>query len=607
MSYIIDDIRPTSWHLRVRDEATGTTQDLSFGPDHPWKIGPGSTGVTHGGTVHPPTSDALHPFHTFRVGASARLMTVKEIHAMARRAGGKKFAALAEGEARDREAIRLVADTLGGKYEGVGGGPPFADPKSNERWASRPLDANITLRLNKRGDGGVLVGAIGEGAIGWTEAKRTLLGAPWTRDERGAPVATLTDSPTLVAQIQAAHPGVQVLDPSEATNTDRLRKGAAIEAAEHPELPRAVTTRIAADHLRASPSHYDTPAEPAPAVAEPKAKPRAPSEPRKRKLRPGKGPGGLSWQRTEDDGNKGLVANWRSGKFKILRASPQTFALFYEYNVGGFHEIGCASEPEQLQAVASEWITKARPGIQVSGACASPAAPPPPTPAATSPASASPPSSSPPSPPSKARTSSPASRLQGIKPLAGKYKTILERVTQGLAEPGEEGSARKIKDPTGSDVFLPLSVERIGDDRFSLAHYFEQMGDLVPDPDIEFIREGGEWYPAAVSLAIGKYRVAIEETEDGELKIRRGEYSGLVELAKTMLKNIEQNLLRKPDAPATPTPTKSPAPAPAPATPTPTKSPVPAAAPKDDLEPDPEKDAVLTQLFEQVLGEEDAP
>ena len=74
-----------------------------------------------------------------------------------------------------------------------------------------------------------------------------------------------------------------------------------------------------------------------------------------------------------------------------------------------------------------------------------------------------------------------------------------------------------------------------------------------------------------------------------------------------MLKNIEQNLLRKPDAPATPTPTKSPAPAAAPATPTPTKSPVPAAAPKDDLEPDPEKDAVLTQLFEQVLGEEDAP
>ena len=142
------------------------------------------------------------------------------------------------------------------------------------------------------------------------------------------------------------------------------------------------------------------------------------------------------------------------------------------------------------------------------------------------------------------------------------------------------------------------------------------MGDLVPDPDIEFIREGGEWYPAAVSLAIGKYRVAIEETEDGELKIRRGEYSGLVELAKTMLKNIEQNLLRKPDAPATPTSTKGPAPAAAPATPTPTKdpatptltkSPAPAAAPKDDLEPDPEKDAVLTQLFVQVLGEEGAP
>ena len=347
------------------------------------------------------------------------------------------------------------------------------------------------------------------------------------------------------------------------------------------------------------------------ASSEPAPAPAA-KAPRK-KLKSGKGPGGLLWQRTEDDGNKGLVANWRSGKFKILRASPQTLALFYEYNVGGFQELGCASEPEPLQAVASEWITKVRPGVQVSGACTSP------TPqAATSPASTSPPpqaptppaSASPPSPPSPRSPSPPSpparTPLQDLnaKPLDPKSKAILERVTQGLASPGEEGSARKIEDPTGTGVYLPLSVERIDDDRFSLAHYFEQNGDLVPDPDIEFIREKGEWYPAAASLAIGQYRVAIEETEDGRLRLWRQEYRGLVDLAKTMLKNIEQNLLRSPARPPSPEskPAKSPAPA-APTTPTPTKSPAPEADDIDDIEPDPAKDAALEQLFAQVLRE----
>ncbi|HNK51521.1 MAG TPA: hypothetical protein PKX75_21075, partial [Nitrospira sp.] len=51
--------------------------------------------------------------------------------------------------------------------------------------------------------------------------------------------------------------GDEATTTSTPTEGDRLRKGAAIEAAEHPEFPPAVTEQIAADHLRTDPAHYD--------------------------------------------------------------------------------------------------------------------------------------------------------------------------------------------------------------------------------------------------------------------------------------------------------------------------------------------------------------
>lgn len=36
-----------------------------------------------------------------------------------------------------------------------------------------------------------------------------------------------------------------------------------------------------------------------------------------------------------------------------------------------------------------------------------------------------------------------------------------------------------------SSSFMDLVIERLGDSRYSLSHYCEQNGDLVPDPDME--------------------------------------------------------------------------------------------------------------------------
>lgn len=49
-----------------------------------------------------------------------------------------------------------------------------------------------------------------------------------------------------------------------------------------------------------------------------------------------------------------------------------------------------------------------------------------------------------------------------------------------------------------SEGFMPLSIEK-HDKLVTVTHYYEQNGDLVPDPDMEFVDLGrGEWLPVAI-------------------------------------------------------------------------------------------------------------
>lgn len=68
-----------------------------------------------------------------------------------------------------------------------------------------------------------------------------------------------------------------------------------------------------------------------------------------------------------------------------------------------------------------------------------------------------------------------------------------------------------------SKGFMPLVVERHGD-RVMVTHYFEQNGDLIPDPDMEMlIATDGEWYPVAIQFATGHYLRA--RTWDGDREL----------------------------------------------------------------------------------------
>lgn len=88
-------------------------------------------------------------------------------------------------------------------------------------------------------------------------------------------------------------------------------------------------------------------------------------------------------------------------------------------------------------------------------------------------------------------------------------KTFLKLV-EGL----KSGESKKIDNTEG--VFMPVSVERLTETRYSVTHYFKQGGDLIPDPDMEFLvypHAPDQIVPIAIQHSTGHYVRAYELNE----------------------------------------------------------------------------------------------
>ena len=127
--------------------------------------------------------------------------------------------------------------------------------------------------------------------------------------------------------------------------------------------------------------------------------------------------------------------------------------------------------------------------------------------------------------------------MQTINKTAAK---ILDTLTAGL-NPGE---SRKIDNTSGS--YMPVHVECLTKDHYSVAHYFKLNGDLVPDPDMEFYRaETGAWMPVNCTLATGHFtRALVFEGTGGPTKYSPGALRELCGFAAMWMRNIksQQNL-----------------------------------------------------------------
>lgn len=98
-----------------------------------------------------------------------------------------------------------------------------------------------------------------------------------------------------------------------------------------------------------------------------------------------------------------------------------------------------------------------------------------------------------------------------MKPISKAAQKFLDTLVAGL----EPGSSKKIDNAPGE--YMALCVERLTEDRFSLAHYFEQNGDLVPDPDMELWRApNGRVYPVNITQSFGGFRRVLTFGDDGK-------------------------------------------------------------------------------------------
>jgi hypothetical protein len=91
-----------------------------------------------------------------------------------------------------------------------------------------------------------------------------------------------------------------------------------------------------------------------------------------------------------------------------------------------------------------------------------------------------------------------------------------------------------------NEPYMPLSIEKHGK-QVTLSHYFEQNGDLIPDPDMEFeIECNGDWYPVAIQFAIGTYRRCVIEDESGRICINQLERLDQRRFSDMWAKNLKQ-------------------------------------------------------------------
>jgi len=81
------------------------------------------------------------------------------------------------------------------------------------------------------------------------------------------------------------------------------------------------------------------------------------------------------------------------------------------------------------------------------------------------------------------------------------------------------------------DGFMPLTIEKVSEDRVSVAHYKEQHGDLMRDPEIVFrVLDDGTWF-------------AVEYTQDPYIYKR--DENGLPEAQKFAVNTWNENLQRQ--------------------------------------------------------------
>jgi hypothetical protein len=129
-----------------------------------------------------------------------------------------------------------------------------------------------------------------------------------------------------------------------------------------------------------------------------------------------------------------------------------------------------------------------------------------------------------------------------MKHLTIEGKKIMDILTDGV---NDYDQARKIQNNPSKSI-MAVHVEMINKIKqgpiFSIAHYYEQNGDLMKDPDMTFLRRAdGEYYPLSYQQdGLGIYQDAIAWDDQGDIKgFRAKMQADMVSFANGWMENIK--------------------------------------------------------------------
>lgn len=117
--------------------------------------------------------------------------------------------------------------------------------------------------------------------------------------------------------------------------------------------------------------------------------------------------------------------------------------------------------------------------------------------------------------------------------LGGKAAKVLDALTRGLAV----GDARKIDNTDGT--YMAVHVDRLTDRLFSVAHYYQQNGDQVCDPDGVFLKTDVGWLPVSLQLCTGHFTESVQvDGDDKPLSYRPKALQELISFTTMWMRNI---------------------------------------------------------------------
>ena len=129
-----------------------------------------------------------------------------------------------------------------------------------------------------------------------------------------------------------------------------------------------------------------------------------------------------------------------------------------------------------------------------------------------------------------------------MKAINKTAKKVMDHLIEGVDIDADD--SKKIDNTKG--VFMVVHIECVGKCNlgqiYSVAHYYEQNGDLMRDPDMQFIKGGdGEYYPISFWQDAPTIRDEPVKWVDGDIvSYNEKRQAGLVTFANTWMKNIKE-------------------------------------------------------------------